>query len=199
MLKQNDVLISQHPLRFNGGAAAGQSTSARMNFNHTETGMNRYFGNAISDDTASYPLGYSGIYAIIESVSPSGLAASTGLTGASNVSATAIMIGQISNTSNGTSNVSTSYIYGKTSGSISSNINVGASLTANSVAGAVMGAIIEGAYSLQNVLKVIAAVNAGQVSGGPTSPVFKGISGASNVVSGTVDSNGNRTGVVINP
>ena len=198
MLKQNDVLITQNPLRFFGGAAAGQTSSSRNNFNHPSVSLNRNFSGDGFDPTSALPVGYSGIYAEIQSMKPSGLASSTGINGVSNVTANAIMLGPISSISNGVSNISTSYLYGHTTGSISSNINVGAALNANTVAGAVLGSTVEGPYSMVNVLRIVAAVVGGQVSGGPNNPSFRDLSNTHSVVTGVVDAQGNRSSVTIN-
>lgn len=200
MLKQNDVLISQYPLHFTGGAAAGQTASSRYNWNHTEIGLNRYFGNGCSDQTTSYPLGYSGIYAEIQSMSDSGLASSTGIAGAGSLTANATMNGPITSVINGAGSViNTSYLYGRTTGSISADINVGAELSANTVAGAVLGATIEGPYNLNHVLRIVAAVVGGNVSGGPNNPAFTDLSNTHTVVTGDVDADGNRTSVTLDP
>ena len=202
MLKQNDALITQYPMRFFGGAAVGQTSASRNNFNHPSVSLNRFFSGDGFDTTSSTPVGYSGIYAEVQSMKASGSASSTGISGLSTISANAVMIGTIASTSNinGSGSVANStYLYGFKAGSISASINVGASLSGATVAGAVLGASIEGSYALKDVLKIVAAVSAGKVSGGPGSPVFRGITDSSDVVSGTVDSNGNRTSVTLNP
>ena len=210
MLEQNDVLITQYPIRFTGGTAAGQTGSSRNNFSHTENCMNRYFNSANSagntssatlfDLTTAVPVGYSGVYAEMQSMKASGLASSIGINGVANVSANARMLGPINATINNYGNVaSNTYLYGHTNSSISATINVGAALSANTIAGAVLGYAVDGSYSVNNVLRIIAAVAGGRVSGGPNNPAFTDLSNTHSVVTGTVDSNGNRTAVTLNP
>ena len=54
---------------------------------------------------------------------------------------------------------------------------------------------IESGYTAADILRLIAAVTAGKVSGGPGSPVFRDLGDTKNRVTGTADSNGNRTAV----
>ena len=72
MLKQNDTLITQNPLRFFGGSIAGQASSSRNNFNHVSISLNKYFSGDGFDTTAAVPIGYSGIYAELQSMKPLG-------------------------------------------------------------------------------------------------------------------------------
>ena len=78
-------------------------------------------------------------------------------------------------------------------------INIGALPTAYDNAQAVMGSLVDGNYTVAQILKIIASVTAGKVSGGPNVPAFRNLTDATTVVTGTVDSNGNRTGVTLNP
>ena len=71
--------------------------------------------------------------------------------------------------------------------------------TAANNASAVMASVVDGTYTLSQVLKIIAAVTAGKVSGGPGSPVFRNLTDVSDVVSGTADASGNRSAVTLNP
>lgn len=82
---------------------------------------------------------------------------------------------------------------------LEANINIGAIPSSTDNAYAILESLIDGPYTLQDVLKIIAAVNAGKISGGPDEPIFRNMTDISNVVSGTVDSDGNRTNVVLNP
>jgi len=82
---------------------------------------------------------------------------------------------------------------------LESTINIGAIPSAIDNASAVLGSFIDSPYTLKDVLRILAAVNAGKVSGGPTYPVFRSITDEKNTVSGTVDVDGNRTNVILNP
>lgn len=199
MLKQNDTFLSQYPLRFTGGTAAGQTSSSRNNWNHVNMNLNRNFSEAGFDSTTALPLGYSGIYAEIQSMKPSGVASSTGLAGSGTLTATATMKGTIVTQINAAGVISTSYIYGRTTGSISADINVGSSLSADSVAGAVLGYAVDGTYTVNHVLRIIGAVAGGRVSGGPTNPSFTDLSNTHSVVTGVVDIDGNRSSVTLDP
>lgn len=54
---------------------------------------------------------------------------------------------------------------------------------------------IEPGFDAARILRIVAAVLAGKVSGGPGSPVFRNLNDDTNQVSGTADSNGNRSSV----
>jgi len=57
---------------------------------------------------------------------------------------------------------------------------------------------IDSIYDLQAILQIMAAVMAGKVSGGGTSTItFRDLADGTNRVVATVDSNGNRTNIVI--
>ena len=57
---------------------------------------------------------------------------------------------------------------------------------------------IDGSYNFKQVLQIMAAVMAGRVSGGNTSTItFRDLGDGTNRVVATVDSNGNRTNIVI--
>jgi len=71
--------------------------------------------------------------------------------------------------------------------------------SSSSIAGAVAASVVDGTYTLSQVLKIVAAVTAGKVSGGPGSPVFRNLTDVSDVVSGTADASGNRSAVTLNP
>lgn len=72
-------------------------------------------------------------------------------------------------------------------------------LTAGSVASAVWAEVLDAGYTAEEIIKLIAAVHLGTSSGSPTSPAFKGLDTVTTRVSGTVDVNGNRTAVTLNP
>lgn len=71
--------------------------------------------------------------------------------------------------------------------------------TVDEISQAVMDQIVESGYDVREVLALLSAVHLGTSSGFPTSPVFKGLDGSTNRVTGTVDTNGNRTAVTLNP
>lgn len=57
---------------------------------------------------------------------------------------------------------------------------------------------IDGSYNMKQVLQIMAAVMAGKVTGGNTSTItFRDLGDGTNRVVATVDSNGNRTNIVI--
>ena len=59
--------------------------------------------------------------------------------------------------------------------------------------------VIESGYTAAQILKLLAAVAAGKLSGAPGGPIaITGIDGTTVRVSATVDSSGNRTAVVYN-
>lgn len=58
--------------------------------------------------------------------------------------------------------------------------------------------VIDGSYNFKQVLQIMAAVMAGKVTGGSTSTItFRDLGDGTNRVVATVDSNGNRTNIVI--
>lgn len=205
MLKQNDFISAQYPIHVTGGgvgsvaAFTNQNSSIRVNWMPTEVQMNRNFSGCGFDQKSSLYLGYNGEYAIIQSMSNSGLTSSTGLAGAGTLTASAVMKGPIGSTIAGSGAVSSGYAYGYNTGSISATIAVNASLSAGAVAGAVLGTPIDGSYNVEQVLKIVAAVTGGLVSGGPTNPAFTDLSQTHTVVTGTVDVDGNRSAVTLNP
>jgi hypothetical protein len=69
----------------------------------------------------------------------------------------------------------------------------------DSLPAAMLSTLVGTTYTLQQYLRVIAAAVAGKASGGPGSPVFRDIEDTSNVISGTADTNGNRTASAITP
>jgi hypothetical protein len=76
------------------------------------------------------------------------------------------------------------------------------SLLASAIAAvpaAVIATPVDGAYTLGDVSRILAAVAAGKTSGQPTAPVFRDLNDTVNRVTGTVDTNGNRTAVTVNP
>lgn len=62
----------------------------------------------------------------------------------------------------------------------------------------ILNETIDGSYNFKQVLQVMAAIMAGKVSGGNTSSItFRDLGDGTNRVVATVDSNGNRTNIVI--
>lgn len=55
--------------------------------------------------------------------------------------------------------------------------------------------VLESGFTAAEILRLIAAAVAGASSGGPGSPVFKGLDGTTDRISGTADSDGNRSGI----
>lgn len=65
-------------------------------------------------------------------------------------------------------------------------------------ASSLLSSTIDSTYNMQQVLQIMAAVMAGKVTGGGTSTItFRDLGDGTNRVVATVDSNGNRTNVVI--
>lgn len=58
---------------------------------------------------------------------------------------------------------------------------------------------VEPGFTVRDVLRLLSAVTAGKVSGGPGAPVFRNLPDTADRVSGTADSSGNRTAVTYNP
>jgi len=58
-------------------------------------------------------------------------------------------------------------------------------------------AIIEAGYTAEEILRLMAAVLLGDSTGLPDAPVFKGLDGTTDRVSGDLDSDGNRSNVVL--
>jgi len=75
----------------------------------------------------------------------------------------------------------------------------GTGLSTANVGAAVWAELLEGSYSAEQMMRLLAAVLAGKSSGHPTSPVFRSLDDTADRVSGTVDASGNRTAVVLNP
>jgi len=64
--------------------------------------------------------------------------------------------------------------------------------------GEVLDLVVVGSYTIQDVLKIMASVLAGKLTGGGTTEVtFRGIDDTSDVVVATVDADGNRSTVTI--
>lgn len=85
---------------------------------------------------------------------------------------------------------------------LSADITVTASVdfpTVDQISTAVWDKIIEAGYTAEDVMKLLGSINLGTSSGFPTSPVFKGLDGTTTRVTGTVDTNGNRTAITLNP
>lgn len=71
--------------------------------------------------------------------------------------------------------------------------------TADQNAAAVMASIIEAGYTLREVMALMAARDLGDCTGGPTAPAYTGLDGSTTRVTGTVDSNGNRSSITLTP
>jgi len=80
-------------------------------------------------------------------------------------------------------------------GSLAGDITPFTELSPDSLASAVWSKIIESGYSATEILRLIASVNLGLVSGGPGNPVFRDIGDTKDRVTGVADSDGNRTAV----
>lgn len=59
--------------------------------------------------------------------------------------------------------------------------------------------VIEGTYTAAQVMRIMSAALAGKTSGQKTAPVFRNITDTANAITATVDANGNRTAVTLNP
>lgn len=75
----------------------------------------------------------------------------------------------------------------------------GTGLTTANVGQAVWDYLLATGYSASEAMDVLTAVAAGKVSGGPGSPVFRSIDDTRDVVSGTADTDGNRSVSTITP
>jgi hypothetical protein len=82
---------------------------------------------------------------------------------------------------------------------ISADIAVtGELLTTSNVGAAVWQKLIDGDYSAEEILKILAAVNAGKsTGGGGTTIVFRDVNDTTDRVTATVDGNGNRTAITL--
>ena len=69
----------------------------------------------------------------------------------------------------------------------------GTGLTTANVGDAVWQTLLEGGFTADQIIRIIAAASAGKVSGGPSSPVFRNLSDTQAQITGTADSSGNRT------
>jgi hypothetical protein len=69
----------------------------------------------------------------------------------------------------------------------------GTGLTTANVGQAVWEYLLATGYSASEAMDILTAVAAGKVSGGPGSPVFRSIDDTRDVVSGTADTDGNRS------
>lgn len=66
-------------------------------------------------------------------------------------------------------------------------------LTAPNVANAVWQYLVETGFTAEQMLRIVAAVTAGKSTGGPGSPVFRNLADTKDRVTGTADSDGNRS------
>jgi hypothetical protein len=73
-------------------------------------------------------------------------------------------------------------------------------ISASTVAESVSSSIIEGTITLKQALQLLLSVMAGKVSGGGTTTItFRDTGDGTNRVIATVDSNGNRSAITLNP
>jgi hypothetical protein len=72
-------------------------------------------------------------------------------------------------------------------------------LSQDDVTGAVLESEIEAGFSLRKMLRLMGAVLLGKSTGGPGNPVFRDVNDIKARVTGTADSNGNRSAVTYDP
>lgn len=81
-------------------------------------------------------------------------------------------------------------------GSMSADINVtGDLLSTANVGDAVWSTLLEAGFDASQIIRIIAAATAGASSGGPGSPVFRNLGDTDDMITGTADSSGNRSGI----
>lgn len=81
-------------------------------------------------------------------------------------------------------------------GAMASEITVtGDLLSTANVGDAVWSTLLEAGFTASQIVRIVAAATAGASSGGPGSPVFRNLGDTQDQVSGTADSNGNRTSI----
>lgn len=91
-----------------------------------------------------------------------------------------------------------SAVWNALAASYNSSGTMGEKVNAAGTAGNPWTEVIEGTYTAEQILRVIAAALAGKVSGAGTgTEVFKGLDGTTDRIVSTVDDNGNRTEVVV--
>ena len=127
------------------------------------------------------------------------LAAVASLTGSGTISsATARGLGALLADLTGSGTAEDSILTGI--GELTGDITVtGTGLSTANVGDAVWAHVIESGFTAEQVMQIIAAVIAGKVSGGPGSPVFRNLPDTADRVSGTADSDGNRTDATYTP
>lgn len=69
----------------------------------------------------------------------------------------------------------------------------GDALSTANVGDAVWSKLLEAGFDASRILRIIAAAAAGKMSGGPGSPTFRNLSDTQDQITGTADSNGNRS------
>ena len=86
-------------------------------------------------------------------------------------------------------------------GTLAAAINVtGSTLSTANVGAAVWAQIIEAGYTAEEILRLVAAANAGKTTGAGTNNMkFRDLADTKDRLDGTLDSNGNRTAVTIDP
>lgn len=81
-------------------------------------------------------------------------------------------------------------------GSMASEITVtGDLLSTANVGDAVWSTLLEAGFTASQIVRIVAAATAGASSGGPSSPVFRNLGDTDDMISGTADSNGNRSSI----
>lgn len=81
-------------------------------------------------------------------------------------------------------------------GSMASEITVtGDLLSTANVGDAVWSTLLEAGFTASQIVRIVAAATAGASSGGPGSPVFRNLGDTDDMISGTADSSGNRSGI----
>jgi len=87
-------------------------------------------------------------------------------------------------------------------GSLSATVTLteGGTLTAQAVADAVWAQVIEAGYSADEVLRLVAAANAGKLSGASGSTIrIRDLADTTDRITATVDASGNRTAITLDP
>ncbi len=220
MLVGNGIRLNSGPFRTLGVTAPVYSAKMMPNYGARKNFFAGQHADIVTRRSGSQPSGVGHPYAWFWAIKPGGLASRNlcegegTATGEVKIIATlsgdavgdctlfgdAQLFAAVSGDASGSCTITgnaTGYI------SVSGDVDVmGESLTfptADENATAVWAKIIEAGYSAEEVVKLLAAVHLGTSSGFPTSPVFKGLDTSTNRVTGTVDTNGNRTAVTLNP
>jgi hypothetical protein len=128
------------------------------------------------------------------------LEASADLTGSSTVAAAIAALTDLVAVLTGSSTLSADIV---AKGSMSADIVVtGELLSTANVGSAVWQYLIEAGFSAEEILRIVAAANAGVSSGFPAAPgtgVFRDLSDTKDRITATLDGDGNRTSIVYDP